>query len=60
MTENTTTTETTVTPAPKAKGPAGPVLMSRSPKAGGKGVTKMLVPADQIEDFKAAGWTAEA
>ena len=36
------------------------IMMTRDPKAGGKGVTKMLVPADQIENFRAAGWTAEA
>lgn len=36
---------------------AGPVLMVRDPKAGGKGVIKMLVPADEVSNFKAAGWT---
>lgn len=44
-------------PAETAQADAGPVLMVRDPKSGGKGVVKMLVPAEQIADFKAAGWT---
>ena len=58
MTENTTTTENVTAAAPQAN--HGEVMMTRNPKMGGKGVVKMSVPASQVEDFKAAGWTAEA
>ena len=33
------------------------VLMVRDPKAGGKGVIRMLVPASQVADFEKAGWS---
>ena len=42
--------------APQAA-PQADVLMVRDPRKGGHGVTKMAVPAGQVEDFKAAGWT---
>lgn len=36
---------------------AGEVLMTRDPKAkGGRGVVKMLVPADEVGNYKKAGW----
>lgn len=35
---------------------AGEVLMTRDPKRGGKGVVKMLVPAGEVANYKAAGW----
>ena len=64
MTDNTDNTTAAVSPvaAMPSKVKAAPVqiMMTRNPKAGGKGVVKMLVPADQIADFEAAGWTAEA
>ena len=51
-----TTTEAPVIPSP-VDAKAGDVLMTRDPKAGGKGVVKMLVPAGQVDDFKKAGWS---
>ena len=43
-------------PFPAASADAGPVLMIRSPKAGGPGVTKMHVPASEVANFILAGW----
>ena len=51
----------TTNEAPAASLPVGAkspdVLMTRDPRTGGKGVVKMLVPAGQVKDFKAAGWS---
>lgn len=44
-------------PAETAPADAGPVMMVRDPKSGGKGVVKMLVPASQVADFEKAGWS---
>ena len=57
MTEDNEFALDPIQPAETVTDDAGPVLMVRDPKAGGKGVVKMLVPAEQIADFKAAGWT---
>ena len=57
MTEDNEFTLHPIKPEAVPQVDAGPVLMVRNPKAGGKGVVKMLVPASQIADFKAAGWT---
>ena len=57
MTDDNEFTLDPIQPAPVIPAAIGPVLMVRDPKAGGKGVIKMLVPASQIADFKAAGWT---
>ena len=43
-------------PAETAQADAGPVLMVRDPRQGGKGVVKMLVPAADVANYKAAGW----
>lgn len=58
----TTDTESTYSPvvtpvAPAPAASAAPVPMKRDFRKGGKGVVKMLVPAEQVADFKAAGWT---
>ena len=57
MTEDNEFTLDPIKPEAVPQVDAGPVLMVRNPKAGGKGVVKMLVPADEVSNFKAAGWT---
>lgn len=61
MTEDmeTTTAETAPEVVVTAATPvAAPVLMVRDPeKVPGMGMCKALVPAGEVENYKAAGWT---
>ena len=57
MTDETTTTVTEA-PADAVKRVAIP--MKRDYRKGGKGITRAMVNPEQVADFEAAGWTAEA
>ena len=56
MTDIEPTVITDDIPFPGASADAGPVLMTRSPKTGGKGVTKMLVQPSEVANYILAGW----